>query len=258
VKRLHIHDGPGEAFNITARVNWAVWHLEPETHCRSFLAILDRCATKYGFSVIGYVLMANHCHVIVQSPTDPRYAELTTRETRCRHRRPYPRGHMKASALSQFMHGLMWMTSRRIQRELGIKGHFWEDSYWATQIQDAVHLLIALAYDHNNPVKEKMVERPEDYRRSSAAWWAGTGGAPVDLLAHDLPFGLDLSAFRCSLLRVQGSDDFLPIMADIEEGVVSLEDPTDRLAIVQNLSGSGVLSPVDLRIRNPQPGGVTR
>jgi len=251
MRRPELRDGPGAVFNITARVNWAVWHLDPETNARIFLAILDRCAKEFGFSLIGYVLMANHYHVLAQSPPDPRYTVLTTRRTGCRHRRPFPPGHLKASALRQLMHQLMWRTSIRIQRELGVKGHFWEESYWPTRIEDVEHLLVALVYDHLNPVTNHIVDRPEDYRRSSAAWWAGCGRADVELLARPLPLGLDLERFRASLLRVQENSGVLQRLKAIDNGELKLDSHDGRQNLRRKLQHFGLAPSADLRIRNP-------
>ncbi|MEN8150974.1 MAG: transposase, partial [Planctomycetota bacterium] len=203
MKRLQIEDGPGEAYNVSVRVNWGKWLLNPEVCARILIRLLNKCAAEFGVSILAYVLMSNHFHLVCQSPPDPLYRRLTTRVTKNRHRVPWPPHHLKASVLRQLMHQLLWRSSRCIQRELGIKGHLWETSYFATQIQDVTQLLVAVAYDHLNPVVENMTLRPEDHARSSAAWWAGEAPAEVEFLRHPLPFDLEIVDFRASLLALQ-------------------------------------------------------
>ncbi|MEN8152185.1 MAG: hypothetical protein ABFS86_20375, partial [Planctomycetota bacterium] len=136
-------------------------------------------------------------------------------------------------------HQLLWRSSRCIQRELGIKGHLWETSYFATQIQDVVHLLVAMTYDHLSPVVENMVARPEEHTRSSAGWWAGEACSEVSLLLHPLPFGLDEDAFRESLLALQSSKLGRGITGSLTKGELDLASPAKRESIRKQLEAGG-------------------
>jgi hypothetical protein len=114
------------------------------------------------------------------------------------------------------MKQLMQCTSIRVQRELGISGRFWEKPHHARPVLDDVDLIATMAYDHLNPVEASMVDNPEDYRRSSAAWWRNGSRSPVQLLAGPLPFGLTKEALRERLLAYQTSRAFRDAMTEFE------------------------------------------
>jgi len=210
------NDAPDAVFHVTARVNWRYWHLQPEFAVEVFHEVLDRCLDEFGVDLVGGAVMSNHCHLVPRSPEPGLFETLTTRIARCRHRYPYPKGHLKSSVLSQFMHKLMLLTSRRIQKELGLSGRFWERRFHSRRVIDKQDLIRTVAYDHLNPVVQGMVDRPEEYRRSSAAWWAGTGSSRMRLVRRPLPFSLDTQRFRDELLRHQNNRQFLLAAKEFE------------------------------------------
>ena len=209
-------DDADAVHHVTARVNWRVFHLQPHACVSIFFLVLRECLLQFGVDLLAYVLMSNHFHLVTRSPAARLFRKLTTRPMRCRHRIPWPRGHQKRSVRAQFMKQLMQCTSVRIQKELGISGHFWEKSYHARRVLDDVDLIATMAYDHLNPVEASMVHAPEDYRRSSAGWWRGGGRSPVPLLLRPAPFDLDCEALRKRLLDYQASRAFRDAMAEFE------------------------------------------
>ena len=52
-------------------------------------------------------------------------------------------------------------------------GHLWQGKYYAELIKNDRQMLEVSRYIHLNPVKAKMVERPEEYRWSSCAMYLG-------------------------------------------------------------------------------------
>jgi len=208
------NDEPGAVFHLTARVNWQAWHLAPAYCAQCFLDCLVRSAEEFDVNLIGFVLMSNHYHFVAQSPEAPDYARLTSRRTPCRHFHRWPDGHPKASVLSQFMKKLMHQSSRAIQKHLGINGRFWKGPYHSRRIRDASDLVGVLAYDHLNPIVQGMADAPENYRRSSAAWWNGAGESLVPLVIHGLPFDLDEDQVRHRLAKYQTNELLLRAMKD--------------------------------------------
>ncbi|MEE8105572.1 MAG: transposase [Planctomycetota bacterium] len=205
---LH-EDWPNAVFHVTARVNWRFWHLENAHNARIFLQELADSAKLFGIDILAFVLMSNHYHIVVRSPEPRQFRELSTRRCGYRHRRPYPSGHPCASVLSRFMRRVMQQTSRRIHAEMGLSGHFWEARFDRRHIRDSTSLIVRIAYDHLNPVREKMVTRPEQFPRSSAAWWAADIKPAIELLKRPLPFALERDEFRRRLLRCQDSRAFV-------------------------------------------------
>jgi REP element-mobilizing transposase RayT len=150
--------------------------------------------------------MSNHFHLVVQSPPEQVFRRLTGRRTKCRHFRQYPPRHQKSSVIAQFMRAVRRTMSVRRQRQLDLSGRFWEGQYDARPILDPLSLVVRIAYDHRNPVKEGMVGEAEDYRWSSAAQWAtGEAGViPVDF-REPLPFGLSFGELQSRVLEYQAA-----------------------------------------------------
>jgi len=46
-------------------------------------------------------------------------------------------------------------------------GHFWQDRYKSYVIQKDKYLINCISYIEHNPVRAKIVARPEEYNRSS-------------------------------------------------------------------------------------------
>jgi len=236
-------DAPDAIYHVTARVNWRVFHLEPHACVSVFFRVLRECLVRFGVDLLAFVLMSNHFHLVIRSPSETLFRNLTTRRLRCWHRKRWPKGHQKSSVRSQFMKRLMQCTSTRIQKELGISGHFWEKSHHARPVLDDIDLVATMAYDHLNPVEASMVHVPEEYRRSSAAWWHGGRQSPVPLLTGPLPFGLTKEELRARLLGYQASRAFRDAMAEFEASGARLGTTEGLDALKAILRNRGVLDP---------------
>jgi len=200
-------DRPDAVLHLTGRVNWRVWHLTTPGAFPLFLCVLDRLLDEFGVDLLGFVLMSNHYHMVVRSPAEQQFRSLTTRRTSNRHYRPWPRSHFKSSAIAQFMHKLALTMSKEIQERLDLSGHFWERRYHQSWVRDASDLVVRIAYDHRNPVRQGMAPSPEAYAWSSASTWVAPGSvSPLRLLRRgSLPFGAETESFRAELLRYQTS-----------------------------------------------------
>jgi hypothetical protein len=60
------------------------------------------------------------------------------------------------------------LSSNGINKLLGRSGRLWQPDYFDRFIRDADHLDRALLYIEHNPVKAGLVQRPEEFRFSSA------------------------------------------------------------------------------------------
>jgi len=243
-------DVPDAIYHVTARVNWRVFHLQPHACVSAFYRVLRGCLVQFGVDLLAYVLMSNHFHLIMRSPPAKLFRELTTRRLRCGHRRPWPLGHQKRSVRAQFMRLLMQGTSTRIQKELGISGHFWEKSYHTRLVLDDFDLIATMAYDHLNPVEASMVQVPEVYRRSSAAWWRDASPSPLPLVQRPLPFDLTVEGLRERLLEYQESRAFRDAMAEFEASGYQLGTREGLDTLKEIFRNRGVRS--DSTVRTPR------
>lgn len=245
-------DAPGAVHHVTACVNWQFWHLRSPERARFFLATLEKTIVRFSLVLVGFVVMSNHCHLVTISPDEERYRVLTSRRTRCRHVRPWPRDHPNSTVLGQAMRHVRYTVARRVHTELDLRGQFWDGPYHARRVLNATDLLFTVAYDHRNPVRAGMTLRPEDHEWSSAAWWANTGPSPVPLVANDhLPFDLTVKEFRPLLVEYQQSrqlDDVIRALrkkgTEWEMLGVSEREELLRQAGLSAIGKSGTVGPI--------------
>ena len=107
----------------------------------AFLVLLQMAKSKYPVRVLGFCLMLNHFHLVLQPAT--------------------------VSPLSPFMQ--WWMTShvRRYHRHYRSHGHVWQGRFKSFPIQQDDHLLTVLRYVLRNPVRAGLVEHARDWPWSS-------------------------------------------------------------------------------------------
>ena len=132
----------GAAHHVTQRGNARRDVFEIDSDRRVYLDLLGDSCRYYHLGLLGYCLMPNHVHLIA-IPDHPDSLYLA----------------MKA------LHGryASYLNARQ-----GTTGHVWQGRYYSCPL-DENHLWEALRYTERNPVRAGMVERPDDYRWSSAA-----------------------------------------------------------------------------------------
>lgn len=109
---------------------------------RAYVSMLSNALKKYGTRCLAWCLMDNHVHlVLVPGDRDGLRAPL-------------------ASAHTNY--------AQTINRKQGVSGHLFQGRFASYPMDDA-HLMVAVRYVENNPVKAGMVERAADWPWSSAA-----------------------------------------------------------------------------------------
>ncbi len=101
-----------------------------------------------------YVVMADHVHAVIQPL--PRVNEVFHW---CDCRAFYP--------LERITGRIKGRSSRLINKDCGRSGSLWQDESYDRTIRGGRDLEITIEYLHNNPVRWKLVEFPEQYRWSS-------------------------------------------------------------------------------------------
>ena len=112
---------------------------------------------KFGFRLLAFCLMDNHVHLAVEAGRHP---------------------------LSRIMAGVQSTYAQYFNRRHRRVGHLFQGRYKAFIVDRDAYLLALVRYIHENPVKAKIVERPEDYRWSSDRnYRKGDGPEWLDLKA---------------------------------------------------------------------------
>lgn len=116
-----------------------------------FLDLLARAVSKFGWIVHVYTLMTNHFHLLIETPE---------------------------GGLSRGMQEMLTNYVQSFNRAAGRKGHLFHGRFKSQLVEKESYLLELARYIVLNPVRAKMVERPEDYRWSSYRATAGLEAAP--------------------------------------------------------------------------------
>lgn len=108
--------------------------------CRYFMNLL-RSKQESSTSLISYALMNNHVHLILKEDSPEKISNLI----------------MKVAG-----HYSYWYNTKYKRENALFRRPFYNES-----IEEETHLLNAIHYVHNNPVKAKIVSHPQNYRWSS-------------------------------------------------------------------------------------------
>lgn len=80
--------------------------------------------------------------------------------------------------LPQILHCWKRHTALKLNQLLGLSGPLWQEEYWDRYMRDETHFTKAMHYVEWNPVKARLVRKPEDWPFSSAngKWrWTSDG-----------------------------------------------------------------------------------
>lgn len=140
---------PGAVYHITNRGNDKKDIFKDDQDRETFLKILALVNKRYHWLCHAYCLMDNHYHLMIETPD---------------------------GNLSLGMRQLNGVYTQARNKRRNKTGHLFQGRYKAILIQKDSHLLEVCRYVVLNPVRAKMVEKPEDWKWSS--YLATTGKAP--------------------------------------------------------------------------------
>ena len=137
---------PGMPYHITHRGNHRGSVFFAEEDREVYVAMLAESVRRHGVEIRAWCLMTNHVHFVGVARERSSFANGIGR-TQMRY-------------------------SRRINTERGWTGHLWANRFHSS-VLDGRHLLAALKYVEQNPVRAGLVARCEHYPWSSAAYHVG-------------------------------------------------------------------------------------
>jgi putative transposase len=145
----------GAFYHVTSRGNQRGKIFWDDKDRKKLKAILERTKERYGYLLHGYVFMPNHYHLLVETPR---------------------------ANIKQIMQNVNTSYTVFVNRKYCRSGHLFQGRYKAFIVDKERYLLELGRYIHLNPVRAKVVRRPEEFRWSSYRDYISTrkDGAVVD------------------------------------------------------------------------------
>jgi putative transposase len=131
--RIHF---PGALYHVITRGNRRQGIFLDEKDLQRFLTYLSDCKSKFPFHLYAYALMENHLHLLIEVEEIP---------------------------LGSIMQSLLFGYTRYFNRRYGQVGHLFQGRYKAILCDKDPYLLELVRYIHLNPVRAKILKRPEEY-----------------------------------------------------------------------------------------------
>ena len=150
-------------YHVMLRGNGLQILFEDDEDREAFVSLLASVTSKRGLSVIAWVLMSDHVHVVVHDPED---------------------------RISEAMCVLCTSYARRYNKVNGHVGHVFEGRFEAVPIEDDTYLLEVVRYVHNNPAKAGICAARE-YQWSSYGEYVGTPVITDTAMVLEMHDGVD-------------------------------------------------------------------
>jgi len=142
---------PGAFYHVTSRGNERKAVFKSKADREKFLDYLKSATQRYGASFHAWQLMGNHYHLLLETPE---------------------------GNLSQIMRHINGAYTAYFNAKRSRSGHLFQGRYKAILVEADSYLLELSRYIHLNPVRARMVSKPEDYPWSSYPCYIGLKEPP--------------------------------------------------------------------------------
>jgi putative transposase len=173
-RKYKFHDEDGVYFISFATVGWIDAFTRKE-YKDILIDSLEYCQKEKGLLLYGWVIMSNHVHLIASSKDDyylqdivRDFKKFTSKEI-IKAIEKNPQESRKEWMLATFKKAGEYNTNNTNYQ-------FWRQDNMPIELFTPKVTQQKLDYIHNNPVEAGIVEKPEDYRYSSAKVYAGEKG----------------------------------------------------------------------------------
>jgi len=230
----------GAIYHVTSRGNERKKIFFGKADYEKFLYYMEEAKEKYDYVVHCYVLMTNHYHLVIQTPQ---------------------------GNLSEVMHFINGSYTNYINRKRGRQGHLFQGRYKAILVDGDTYLLEGSRYLHLNPVRAKLVGKPEEYPYSS--YRSYVSGAREHLVSRDMIWEMiskdrrrARKGYRDFVERAIGTQEESPLkkiyggailgghefikeaLGKLEEGVVKREDVSHRRELQGVISSDVIIDAI--------------
>ncbi len=130
--------------------------------------LLGEARSKYGFALVGYVIMPEHVHLLIGESQEAPPAKAVQ---------------VFKQRVSLELRGTKRTDEARLSEEEAELRRFWQRRYYDFNVYTRRKMTEKLEYIHANPITEKLVEHPRDWPWSSWSYYAtGEGLLKIDAL----------------------------------------------------------------------------
>lgn len=147
-------------------IGWADVFTRP-VYKDAIIASLNYCIEKKGLNIYAYVLMTNHLHLLVNTD-EPFLLKDTIRDFK-RHTSKLMIELIKNEPESRREWLLSLFGIAGVQDSKNKSFKFWQTGNHAIEVYSEKFVWDKINYIHNNPVRAKLVKKPEDWIYSSAS-----------------------------------------------------------------------------------------
>ena len=126
----------------------------------AFVSILGEVRDRYGFSLVGYVVMPDHVHLLTSEPTTGTPSTVI-------------------QVLKQRVSRRLRRNKRKTAGQLSLSfageeilSRFWQRRFYDFNVWSLKKRIEKLHYMHMNPLKRKLVAHPKDWPWSSFSFYA--------------------------------------------------------------------------------------
>ena len=173
------YNTPGHAHTLTFSCYKNRTFLKSKIVCGILADSINAARIYYKFDVWAYVFMPNHVHLLI-FPFEEEYSISDVLKS------------IKQSSSQAVIAHLKENNPKAIKYlETGLKKpklKFWQDgggydrNFWSRE-----KLIVQVNYIHENPLRKELVENPEDWYWSSAAYWTKGIAGPVKIYTDKFP-----------------------------------------------------------------------
>lgn len=172
-----------ELYFITITVvDWVDIFTRPK-YKHIILDSLTYCQKQKGLKIYAWVLMTNHLHAIVSVSGNYTVADVVRDFKKFTGKRILAEIEAEPQeSRCEWLRNHFYCVGTKDQ--IKQNGHFWQEGYYPELIYSYDFYRQKLEYIHDNPVRQEIVSRQEDYLYSSAVDYAGRKGL-IDVIIAD-------------------------------------------------------------------------
>ncbi|MES2680896.1 MAG: transposase [Bacteroidota bacterium] len=154
-------------------------------HKKTIINSLKYCQDQKGLEIYAYVLMPSHLHLMCRAREGFELANIMRDLKKFTSKKIIQKIREETESRREWLLELFSRSCEHLKRNQDFK--VWQDGYHAEALISNKFIYQKLNYIHDNPVKDGIVEKPEDYLYSSARNYADLDSVlRVDLIPHQL------------------------------------------------------------------------